>query len=161
MENCPDCGNALTQIEVEDRQRFYCEECSRVIWQNPKPVAWLLLQKDDRYLLVKRADEPDKGEWDIPGGFLELEESFSRAAVRELEEETGVKVREDRIELFDTVAFDRADEHVVGTVFCAEIQNTPDIEPSDDAAEAKFWRLEELRSSDEETLRDVCGKLLD
>jgi ADP-ribose pyrophosphatase YjhB (NUDIX family) len=49
--------------------------------------------QDGRLLLVRRAREPYLGFWDIPGGFLEVDELPSEGAVREVEEETGLKVR--------------------------------------------------------------------
>ncbi|MFB6147299.1 MAG: NUDIX hydrolase, partial [Candidatus Nanohaloarchaea archaeon] len=97
--------------------------------------------------------EPDKGEWDIPGGFVELEESFPGAARRELEEETGVKFN-GKIELLDTLEFHRGDD-VVGVVFHAELEERPEIEAGEEALEAKFWKLEELEESGEK-LRELC-----
>ena len=157
---CPFCGNSLIRKQVDGRDRLYCEECSRIIWQNPKPVAWLLVRKDEEYLLVKRANEPDRGEWDIPGGFLELDETFEEGAVRELEEETGVQINQEGIEILDTLGFHRGEHHVVGVVFHTEVDEIPDVEAGDDAAEAQFWRLEEFDDS-EEVLRDACKELLD
>lgn len=156
---CPECGSSLTQKEVDGRNRLFCRECSEVIWQNPKPVAWLLVQKGEEYLLVKRAHQPDKGEWDVPGGFLELEESFEEAAVRELEEETGVEIDSEEIEMYDTLSFGRADEHVIGVVFHAQIDEKPELKAMDDAEEARFWSVEDIEGSNE-VLRDVCKDLL-
>ncbi len=51
-----------------------------------------LIRKGDRYLLVKRAAEPDAGLWSIPGGLVEVGERAEEAAVREAREETGLEV---------------------------------------------------------------------
>ena len=48
---------------------------------------------DGRALLVKRATEPARGEWTIPGGLLEVGETLEEAVVRELREETGLTIR--------------------------------------------------------------------
>jgi ADP-ribose pyrophosphatase YjhB (NUDIX family) len=152
---CPDCGSSLTLKKVEDRTRFFCEECSQVIWQNPKPVAWVLVQKGEEYLLVKRANQPDKDEWDIPGGFLELDESFEEAAVRELKEETGVELNTHKIEVYDTISFSRSENHVVGVVFHTEISEVSKLDARDDAEEAQFWNIEHFEDNSE-ILREEC-----
>jgi ADP-ribose pyrophosphatase YjhB (NUDIX family) len=137
------------------KTRLFCEECSQVIWQNPKPVAWVLVQKGEEYLLVKRANQPDKGEWDIPGGFLELDEAFEEAAVRELKEETGVEINADKIEKYDTISFSRSENHVVGVVFHTAISEVSELEAQDDAEEAQFWNIKEFEGSNE-ILREAC-----
>ncbi|MDY6765879.1 MAG: NUDIX domain-containing protein [Candidatus Nanohaloarchaea archaeon] len=152
---CPVCGDALDGTVVEGRERRYCPSCDHVYWRNPKPVAWLLAQHGDRYLLVKRAHPPDTGTWDIPGGFLEHGESFPAAAAREFEEECGVPADSDALDLHTTLSFGRADENVVGAVFHAELEDAVDPVPGDEVSDAQWWRLDQLTASDE-TVRDVC-----
>jgi ADP-ribose pyrophosphatase YjhB (NUDIX family) len=60
---------------------------------NSKPCAGGLVVRDGRLLLVRRAFEPFKGWWDVPGGFLEAGEHPVDGVVRELREETGLEVR--------------------------------------------------------------------
>ena len=157
---CPNCGNLLAQKKIEEKSRDYCNECEQVIWRNPKPVAWILIQKDEEFLLVKRAHSPDQGKWDIPGGFLELEEGFREAAVRELEEETGVEVDEKRIEFLDDISFQRGSEYVVGNIFCTEINEEPKLQAKDDAEDAKLWEIKALQNDKDEKLREVCKDIL-
>ncbi len=52
----------------------------------------VLIQDGDRYLLIKRAAEPDAGLWSVPGGLVELGERAAEAAKREVMEETGLNV---------------------------------------------------------------------
>lgn len=52
----------------------------------------VLIQDDDKYLLIRRAAEPDAGLWSIPGGMVELGERAKEAAKREALEETGLEV---------------------------------------------------------------------
>ena len=60
--------------------------------------------RDDRVLLVKRGSEPLKGQWSIPGGTLEMGETIAEGVVRELGEETGLKVKVlDLIEVFERI----------------------------------------------------------
>ncbi len=52
----------------------------------------ILIRKGDEYLLIKRASEPDKGFWSVPGGMVEVGEKAEEAAIREANEETGLKI---------------------------------------------------------------------
>jgi 8-oxo-dGTP diphosphatase len=61
----------------------------------------------DRVLLIQRGHEPSKGNWSLPGGVLELGESLTEGVVREVEEETGIKV--EVIELIELI--DRVQKH--------------------------------------------------
>ena len=51
-------------------------------------------EADAKVLLIQRGDEPDKGCWAFPGGFMNMDETTEQCAIRELEEETGLKVNE-------------------------------------------------------------------
>ena len=72
-------------------QRRYCDHCLRPIYDNPVPAVCAVLQDDrSRILLVQRSIPPRRGEWCLPGGFMELGETPEAAVLRELEEETGL-----------------------------------------------------------------------
>ena len=62
---------------------------------------------DGRVVLVRRAHEPLKGEWSLPGGVVELGETLEQAIEREVDEETGLEVRVGPvIDVFDRITFD-------------------------------------------------------
>jgi len=89
---CPYCGEKVIEKSFAGRIHCYCQKCDIIHYENPLPaVAALVLNHKDQLLLVKRSVEPAKGKWCLPGGFIEIDESIEEAALRELEEETGIK----------------------------------------------------------------------
>ncbi|MBX9770685.1 MAG: NUDIX domain-containing protein [Candidatus Obscuribacterales bacterium] len=91
---CLWCGNALTFTAIDNKTVPACSDhpkCGFVDWNNPSTCANVLLSLDGRVLLVKRAQIPKKGDWCLPGGFLDSFESPAEAATRELFEETGLE----------------------------------------------------------------------
>ena len=88
---CHFCGARLTEKIVEGHLRLYCNRCNAPLYENPVPATCLVVVDDrGRMLLVKRRVEPLKGFWCLPGGYMELGEAPEAAALRELEEETGL-----------------------------------------------------------------------
>ena len=59
---------------------------------NPLPVAVIVLPVDDGVLAIRRGIEPGLGRLALPGGFMDLGETWERAAARELFEETGIRI---------------------------------------------------------------------
>ena len=90
LKYCSQCGNKNRYSEVEGRHRYNCLQCNFIHYENPKPTATLICPQDNKILLVKRALEPAKGQWGLPGGFIEMGESPFEGATRELNEETNL-----------------------------------------------------------------------
>ena len=81
----------MNKEHVEDRLRFVCTQCSWIHYENPLPCVAALVRNDrGDILLIRRGVEPARGEWALPSGFIEINETPEMACVRELEEETGL-----------------------------------------------------------------------
>ncbi len=89
--------------EVEGRSRWQCPSCGYVQYENPVPGVGVLIEHDGRLVLVQRDRPPRAGEWALPSGFIEADESVEQAAVRESLEETGLTI--ELIELFGVYSF--------------------------------------------------------
>jgi ADP-ribose pyrophosphatase YjhB (NUDIX family) len=93
---CSRCGAELRfgAVDGEDRHRNSCASCGHISYVNPRLVVTALPVMDDgRLVLLRRGIEPGLGSWAQPGGFLEVDETVTEAAVRETLEETGLIVR--------------------------------------------------------------------
>jgi ADP-ribose pyrophosphatase YjhB (NUDIX family) len=96
LNYCTRCGGGLRfgPIEGEDRDRLACEACGHVAYVNPRLVVTTIPVTDaGEVVLLRRGIEPGRGSWAQPGGFLEVDETVTEAAMRETLEETGLVVR--------------------------------------------------------------------
>jgi ADP-ribose pyrophosphatase len=66
---------------------------NRLYPRQPIPTVSAVVIRDGRVLMIKRANEPNKGKWSIPGGRLELGETTFEAARREVSEECGIEIK--------------------------------------------------------------------
>jgi ADP-ribose pyrophosphatase YjhB (NUDIX family) len=89
---CPRCGAAVELAERFGRRREVCPSCGWIHFSDPKVAAAILLEQDGRVLLVRRVNEPFRGRWTLPAGFVDADEDPARAAERECLEETGLIV---------------------------------------------------------------------
>ncbi|MFP4502127.1 MAG: NUDIX hydrolase [Candidatus Hydrogenedentota bacterium] len=88
---CPICGMALVVTHDGQDDRPHCAACRRFYYRNPVPAACCFVRRGAGELLfARRAVHPAKGEWTLPGGFIELDETSEEAVLRELHEETGL-----------------------------------------------------------------------
>ena len=121
--------------------------------------AVLFAEKDGQMhvLLIQRGNEPYKGYWAFPGGFLNMDETVARCAERELEEETGIVLTGMQLSgIYSNV--DRDPRGRVVTAAYTAMTTMPEATAADDAAAAKWWQLNALPklAFDHETiLRDA------
>jgi 8-oxo-dGTP diphosphatase len=89
---CPFCGTQLTLKDAGGKTRPACLACGFIQYRNPLPGVVVLIEEDGFVLLGKRNSEYGSGLWCLPQGFIEYEEDFLSAAIREVNEETGLEV---------------------------------------------------------------------
>jgi 8-oxo-dGTP diphosphatase len=134
---CPRCGTPITLEERFGKIHPVCPQCEWIHFDDPKVAAAVLVKQDDRILLVRRVNEPYRGLWTLPAGFVDAGEDPARAAERECLEETGLSVRVMRV--LDVIA---GKEHERGADFVilyqAEVLSGV-LSPDDDADAAEWF----------------------
>jgi 8-oxo-dGTP diphosphatase len=92
---CPVCGGDLgsSVLKSGEPARLLCSSCGFVFYQDPKLAACSIVEVESRIVLLQRGIQPQKGKWVIPGGFVDRGEEVKAAAIRETEEECGIRTR--------------------------------------------------------------------
>lgn len=149
---CHLCGTKL--IPKADGV-WRCDGCDSTIYGNPKPCADIaLFNAEGKLLISKRALDPEMGKFDLPGGFVELNETIEQALAREIEEELGLAVGDytepvfmaSRIhkypygkDVYDNLVF----------MFVARLHVADDVvRPNDDVAAVEFRTRDEINRAE-------------
>lgn len=143
---CPRCAAGLERREPagDDEERLTCPACGLVLYENPAPTAGAIVEDGaGRLMLVRRAIEPFKGKWDVPGGFIKPGEDGDEALRRELDEELGIEA------LVGVAAWVVADTYGAEGVPTLNIFYLSQIvrgepAPADDVAEVAWFGADEL-----------------
>jgi len=136
MKFCSQCASPLVlRIPADDsRERYVCEQCGTIHYENPRNVVGSIPIYGDQVLLCRRAIEPRYGFWTLPAGFLEIGETSSAGAVRETIEEAGANV--DIGPLFSLLNVVHAQQ--VHLFYLAQMQ-TPDFEAGVESLEVALF----------------------
>lgn len=156
---CPYCGYKLVRKMLEGRKRLYCSKCGKIYYENPTPVVAIIARDyEGKILLIKRKIEPCKGEWALPSGFMEIEESPTEAALRELAEETGLKGKSKKL---IGVYPNNSEVHgyLVAIIYEVEISGGK-LCAGDDAEEAEFFAVNQIPPLAFQSHREALGEVL-
>jgi ADP-ribose pyrophosphatase YjhB (NUDIX family) len=153
---CPRCGAGA---DVSFPRSITCPHCGYGAYYNPKPVACAIpTDAENRLILMRRATEPSRGLWTMPGGFVDLGESVEDAAVRECAEELAMHITLDGL----VGVYSRASDRIVVVVYAARAQGEPC--QTDEALEVRAFLPSEIPWpelafwSDERALRDFLSR---
>ena len=139
---CPRCGTRVDQKELYGKIRPVCPECGWIHFVDPKVAAAVLIEQDGRVLLVRRVNEPFRGLWTLPAGFINGGEDPAEAAARECLEETGLRVRINRVlDIISGREHPRGADFII--VYQAEVLGG-ELKPDDDADAVEWFARESL-----------------
>lgn len=101
-------------------------------------------ETEPKVLLIQRGSEPFKGGWAFPGGFMNMDETTEQCAIRELEEETGLRVSK----IQQIGAYSKVDRdprgRTITVAYLAIVDEPIAVTGQDDAAKAEWWPLSDL-----------------
>ena len=152
---CPRCKNDL----ISSKNSYSCNHCGLKIYQNPKPCVSALPVKDGKVLLSRRANEPFKGEYDLIGGFMNVEENVEEALRREVKEETGLDIK--IVKLLGTYPdrYGKGGDYTINLQFIVEITGGI-LMAKDDISSLEWVQINNLPeingfNNTKETLKDL------
>ncbi len=115
---------------------------------HPLPGVGAIVIRGESILLIQRARDPLKGYWSIPGGLIEPGETIEAAVIRELREETGLRVlTAERFEIFERIMRDaagRAEYHYILHDYVCTVEEG-ELRAGDDAGRVEWVHRVDLK----------------
>ena len=144
---CPKCGSS--EFEIHNALSKHCANCGFTYYQNPRAsTAAFILNGKGELLVARRAKDPAKGTLDLPGGFVDNYENAEQGMVREIEEETGLKVEADKVQYMFSIPniyrYSGMDIHTLDLFFLCRVAEDAEVKAADDAAELTWLPLREV-----------------
>jgi ADP-ribose pyrophosphatase YjhB (NUDIX family) len=138
--HCSYCGHAFADGVGWPRT---CGSCSNVSYKNPLPVAVVLLPVDGGVLAVRRGIPPHVGALALPGGYVNLGESWQEAGARELFEETGVRIDASEVREFRVRSAPDGTVLIFGVASAWPSEALPAFQPTTETTELVVLRAPE------------------
>ncbi len=142
---CPSCGS--NTFVTNDSKSKQCNSCGFTYYFNSAAASVAFIRNEDGHLLVcRRAFEPAKGTLDLPGGFIDNNESAEEGIAREVEEEIGVSIKEFRylFSIPNEYLYSDLEILTLDLFFETEIPNNQKILANDDVEECFFIPIDKL-----------------
>jgi len=133
---CPRCGGELST----SADHLACASCGERYWANAIPGVQGILERNGRVLLARRAHDPRRGHWDLPGGFLEETEDPLDGLRREFREETGLEIEPVELMRIDVEPY--AGRHVFSVTWIVRGDGEPVA--ADDVEELRWFARDAL-----------------
>ncbi|MBR2290953.1 MAG: NUDIX domain-containing protein [Prevotella sp.] len=142
---CPKCGSEY--FEINNFKSKHCSKCGFTYYQNPSSAtAAFILNSRGELLVVRRGKEPAKGTLDLPGGFVDNEESGEQGIIREIKEETGLSI--DHVDYLFSIPniyrYSGMDIHTLDMFYVCHTDDDTLPEADDDAAECMWVPLRQV-----------------
>lgn len=145
---CPICGyNKFIENNFKSNR---CESCGFIYYFNPSSATVAVIINDKKEVLVAtRANDPAKGTLDLPGGFIDLDESAEEAVIREVKEETGLDVKSLQylFSLPNLYMYSGFEVETTDLFFLCKIDQNQTITAQDDVVNLQFVPINELDPS--------------
>ena len=135
---CPRCGSS--RFEEHNEKAKKCRDCGFVYYFNScSATVALILNSRNELLVTRRAKEPAKGTFDLPGGFIDMYETGEEGVAREVKEETGFTVRQSTylFSLPNIYPFSGFEVHTLDMFFLCRVEDTSAPEAHDDVPDRK------------------------
>jgi mutator protein MutT len=142
---CPKCGSGhFVENNFKSKR---CENCGFVYYFNSSSsTIAIIINENDELLVATRAHEPVKGTLDLPGGFVDLDETGEEAVIREVKEETHLDISEIKymFSIPNKYIYSGFEVQTLDLVYLCKVNNTQGLQAEDDVANLQFIKISEL-----------------
>jgi ADP-ribose pyrophosphatase YjhB (NUDIX family) len=161
-KHCLLCGSTL---EKKEKRLLVCTNCGYHHYINPFPCNAVIIENEKgEILLVKRKFDPQKGYWDLPGGFIEPHENLETSAKREIKEELNIDITINKIVgvYQDTYIYQNIEVPTLGIAVSAKI-TSGELHVADDISGYQYFPKEQVLQqkiafkSVEQAIKDYLG----
>lgn len=142
---CPKCGSShFVENNIKSKR---CETCGFVYYFNPSSsTIAIIINSNGELLVATRAHDPAKGTFDLPGGFVDMNETGEEAVIREVKEETGLHVSQAKymFSIPNTYVYSGFEVHTLDLVYLCKVNDMRNMQAEDDVASLQFIKISEL-----------------
>ena len=146
---CPKCGSS-SFVEHNFKSKI-CNDCGFIYYFNcSASTAAFIMDSAGRLMAVRRANDPAKGTLDLPGGFVDPDETAEEAVKREVKEETGLEISRLRymFSIPNRYLYSGFEVHTVDLFFECQVDDVSMAKANDDASEIIFLQPNEINPED-------------
>ena len=138
IKHCPGCGSL--RLNWPSSKNFECADCGFTLYLNIASAVGVIIECQGKILFGIRKNEPKKGMLDLPGGFVDPDETAEDGARREVREELGIDVGE--LKYFcsfpNRYLYRGIEYHTLDLIFLLQMDKQPDARAADDL-EGFIW----------------------
>jgi mutator protein MutT len=142
---CPKCGS--DRFVENNFKSKRCENCCFVYYFNPSSsTIAIIINEKNELLVATRAHEPSKDTLDLPGGFVDMNETGEEAVIREVKEETNLDVSDVKylFSIPNTYIYSGFEVHTLDLVYLCKTGSTRNLKAEDDVAKLQFIKIQDL-----------------
>ena len=142
---CPQCGKS-SLIHLSNKQ-FTCNACNFTYFHNPAAAVMVALSYEDELLVAIRGRNPGLGLWDLPGGFVDPNESLEQAVIREIQEELNLTLTDFTYQgsFSNTYCYKKIEYKTCDSFFSHQLLGKPTLTARDDVADILWVKKTDIK----------------
>lgn len=140
IKHCPNCTSSDLNFKENNMK---CNTCGFTLFHNVASATAILIRYEDEILFIERNRDPKKGFLDLPGGFVDYNETAEKGIIREVEEELQIDITKNQIKYIasypNTYLYKEVLYHTLDLFFEIHLTKKPLITLEKDEISTYLW----------------------